>query len=263
MKIFIGGSIGITQLPDEILGEFWVRCLYDQHQILVGDAPGVDTAIQTQAFEKQYPKVTIYYSGVKCRNNCGNFETQQIQVQDGTKGREFYGAKDQAMVNDADVGLLIWDGQSAGTIHNAFRVLLQRKSCYFIVCDPMKQQFTSYPELNFEDLVGILNRIPRNQPSYRRSVLRRIDIKIGLLGLLKELYQLQYNETNTHKPLSNNTTLMPIYFAVRSWIRDFNPPVSPGSVRKGQQFTTTIPWPMLMANSNVTLNDILNNVYQF
>jgi adenine-specific DNA-methyltransferase len=45
----------------------------------------------------------------------------------------FYASKDEEMAKDADVGFMIWDGKSFGTLANAFRLIDQGKKVVIIV----------------------------------------------------------------------------------------------------------------------------------
>ena len=86
-------------------------------EILIGDAPGVDSGIQWYLQSRNYTKVTVYYSidgnRTKPRNNWG-FETVGIVGS--------YGDRDKAMCEIADYGLAIWNGHSRGTAGNIERV---------------------------------------------------------------------------------------------------------------------------------------------
>ena len=50
------------------------------------------------------------------------------------KGRDLYTLKDISMAEDADYGLMVWDGESKGTLNN---ILLMKKlnKKFFVVLD--------------------------------------------------------------------------------------------------------------------------------
>jgi PDZ domain-containing secreted protein len=117
MQIFISGSISIKALDTE------VTCLLDSimadgQTVLIGDAFGVDKLVQQYLFERNYQFVTVYFSGAKVRNNIGGWQTKQISNDNNLTGKSMYQLKDVAMAQDADCGLMIWDGKSQGTKFN-------------------------------------------------------------------------------------------------------------------------------------------------
>lgn len=124
--VFIGGSRRLSRLNDQIrakLAEISDRQLH----ILVGDANGADRAIQAQLADWHYPNVTIYYVGSKPRNNEGNWPLLKVATPSGLKGFEFYSAKDKQMATEADCGLMIWDGESRGTLANVMNLVREDK----------------------------------------------------------------------------------------------------------------------------------------
>ena len=86
--------------------------------MLIGDANGADRAVQAQFAAWNYPLVTVYFVGVKPRNNEGSWSVCRIDASSKSKDFEFYAAKDRQMAHDADCGLMIWDGESRGTLAN-------------------------------------------------------------------------------------------------------------------------------------------------
>lgn len=110
-----GNSITPT-LPKEVLSKINYYILVG-HKIIVGDCQGIDTLVQKYLNKCNYRNVVVYYSGSKCRNKV-NQDWQSVSVLSNESGRAFYTAKDIAACNDADAGLAIWDGKSAGTNRN-------------------------------------------------------------------------------------------------------------------------------------------------
>ena len=114
MKIFISGSISIKVLDETHLG-FLTQIIDSKQTILIGDAYGVDKAVQIYLSERNYQDVTVYFSGEKPRNNIGNWHTKQCLSSENLTGKAFYQIKDKAMAEDSDSGLMFWNGKSKGT----------------------------------------------------------------------------------------------------------------------------------------------------
>jgi hypothetical protein len=98
-----------------------------QLQVLVGDANGFDRAAQTYLSDHHYRAVTVYCTAGECRNNVGNWPQRAVDYQGRDRGLEFYTAKDDAMLQDADFGLFAWDGKSKGTLRNIRKMAEQSK----------------------------------------------------------------------------------------------------------------------------------------
>jgi hypothetical protein len=95
--------------------------------ILIGDAPGVDNAIQQYLADKHYENVWVFHMGDRYRNNLGQWKTKAIAATSSQKGSEFYALKDVEMAKEADYGLLVWDGRSRGTRNNVHNLLKRGK----------------------------------------------------------------------------------------------------------------------------------------
>lgn len=127
MKIFIAGARSITTVDSFVINKLHSIC--DKHfDVLVGDCYGVDTVIQSFFANCAYQKVTVYASNGAARNNVGKWMTKSIPVASTTRGFEFFRQKDIAMANDADLGFMIWDGESRGTLHNIMTLAEQKKT---------------------------------------------------------------------------------------------------------------------------------------
>jgi len=117
MKVFISGSISIKKIPMNAIEKI-DNIVRKNYAIIVGDAKGVDSMVQEYLQKKNYKNVIVYYAGNKIRNNIGGWNTKQIGNDSKKQGRELYTLKDIEMANDADYGLMIWDGKSEGTLNN-------------------------------------------------------------------------------------------------------------------------------------------------
>ena len=120
--VFIGGSRNVPRLSAQV-HERLTNVVQVGAQVIVGDANGADKAVQKFLSEHEYQRVTVFCSGAECRNNIGHWETRHIDAPKNAKGFDFYAAKDRVMAREADYGLMIWDGKSAGTILNILRLL--------------------------------------------------------------------------------------------------------------------------------------------
>ena len=120
--IFIGGSRHVSRLSAEVKRRL-DNVIASFHQVIVGDANGADKAVQKHFFDAGYANVTVFCSGDAPRNNLGSWTTHRVDVPKGTKGFQFYAAKDREMAREADFGLMIWDGKSPGTVLNVLRLV--------------------------------------------------------------------------------------------------------------------------------------------
>ena len=121
-KVFIGGSRDIPILPEEA-----VRRLFNVvdrgHSVLVGDADGVDLAVQGFLRDLGHRDVTVFHASGRCRNNLGNWPGRAISPPPSARGYAFHAAKDREMADAAEFGLMFWDGRSNGTVLNVLRLV--------------------------------------------------------------------------------------------------------------------------------------------
>ena len=115
-----------------------------------------------------YPNVIVYHVGSSCRNNIGNWSTHPVEVQRTQRDFNYYAAKDLAMTEAADYGLMIWDGESPGTVNNVLNLLEGGKKVVVYV-SPRKEflTFRTLPEAI--ELLGDMNPME----------VVRLDRKIG------------------------------------------------------------------------------------
>ena len=173
--VFLSGSRKLGRLNDDIRQR--VRNITSQSfEIVVGDANGADKALQAYLSSLEYPKVTVYCAGARCRNNVGAWPIRHIEVPSNLRGREFYTHKDKAMARKADYGLVLWDGKSAGSIENVLELLRSGKRA-LVYLSPKK---TFYSIASVADLRGALDDCETED-------LKVIDGKVGLSDFLAEL----------------------------------------------------------------------------
>src|SRR6185437_9213692 len=69
----------------------------------------------------------VYFVGVRPRNNVGCWPLLHVETPKGLKGFDFFSAKDKRMAHEADCGLMLWDGESRGTLANVVNLVSEEK----------------------------------------------------------------------------------------------------------------------------------------
>lgn len=146
-RVFIGGSRHITRLNAQIRQRL-DRVVEKAYPVVLGDANGVDKAVQSYLSELGYTNVTIYCTEGGLRNNLGNWPVNVIPRGVLRKSFEFYALKDRAMAMEATSGLMLWDGESRGTLTNITNLLTASK-IVLVYVSPLKHwsTFSSLREL--------------------------------------------------------------------------------------------------------------------
>lgn len=179
-KVFVSGSMRIKNLDKEVL-ERINNILTSEYSVIVGDADGVDSAVQDYLESKGASSVIVYCTGDKPRNNLGHWETKNICSSATPGTREYFTAKDIRMAEDCDYGLMIWDTRSSGTLSNTIE-LLKRKKVSLVYINKTKEFLKVKDVSDLERLLRFMS-----QPS-----LKKVDAK---LGLLKKVEALKFNQT--------------------------------------------------------------------
>lgn len=109
MIVTVFGSISIKSLTDAETARV-AKLIELDAEILVSDADGVDTAVQSILAAASFRKVMVYHRGPRPRCNKGGWPTVAISGS--------YTDKDRAMCSAADCALAFWDGRSPGTRRN-------------------------------------------------------------------------------------------------------------------------------------------------
>ncbi len=125
-SVFIGGSRRLSRVNKEFACRL-DNIIENRLRVLVGDANGFDRAAQKYLDDQGYREVIVYCTEGVCRNNVGNWGQQSVEYYGRDRGREFYTAKDDAMLRDADYGLFAWNGKSKGTVRNVRKMAEQGK----------------------------------------------------------------------------------------------------------------------------------------
>jgi hypothetical protein len=175
--VFLSGSRKISRINDAIRQRV-DNVVAKKLDIVIGDANGADRAMQAYLAEIGYEYVTVYFVGVQPRNNVGNWRTEGIAAPSNLTGRDFYTVKDKKMAQQADFGLVLWDGRSAGSIANVLEMLKSGKKAV-VYFGPEK---TFYTITSGEDAQKLVDKCDAES-------LREIDRKVKLDGALREINQ--------------------------------------------------------------------------
>lgn len=126
-KVFFGGSRNLGRLNSALRTRLR-NLITNKHTVLVGDANGVDKAVQSFFAEEGYRDVVVYCMDGECRNNVGNWPIKSVDSDGRKKDFAYYAMKDAQASLDADYGFMIWDGESKGTLNNVLNLIQQGKS---------------------------------------------------------------------------------------------------------------------------------------
>ena len=124
--MFVGGSRRITRLDAEVRQRL-DRIVDKRLPVVIGDANGADKAVQRYLSERKFEAVEVFAADESPRNNVGGWSVRVIRPGHARKDFDYYASKDRAMAVAATVGLMLWDGQSRGTLMNVLRLADQRK----------------------------------------------------------------------------------------------------------------------------------------
>lgn len=129
-KVFISGSISVKDLSLKIKNRL-DNMIKNNLSILVGDAEGIDSAVQMYFSKNNYFNVTVYSITENPRQiKSSKFNKKFIKLKEDLttkRERERQREKDKAMTEDSDYSLVIWDGKSKGSFNNILRSLEQNK----------------------------------------------------------------------------------------------------------------------------------------
>jgi len=139
-SVFVAGSRALSKLNAQIK-ERLDNIVKQNFAVLVGDANGIDKAVQRYLAERGYQNVVVYCMEV-CRNNVGNWPARGHMAESGLRhDRQYYTIKDLAMAKDASCGFMIWDGKSKGTLTNVINLVNADKKV-LLYSAPKKHFFT-------------------------------------------------------------------------------------------------------------------------
>jgi hypothetical protein len=126
-KVFFGGSRSLSSLDSAVRTRLR-NVIARGHAVLIGDAHGMDTAVQSFFAEEGYRNVVVYCMEGECRNNVGNWPIEAVSSGGRKKGFAYFALKDARMSLEADHGFMIWDGVSKGTLNNVLSLTEQGKA---------------------------------------------------------------------------------------------------------------------------------------
>jgi nucleoside 2-deoxyribosyltransferase len=126
-KVFIAGSRRLSRLGADV----WRRIdniIEKGFTVLIGDANGVDKAVQQYLVARHYSAVIVFCMEDGCRNNAGGWTTRVVVSPDASR-HDFahFSTKDREMVREADYGLMLWDGRSRGTLTSTIGLVRKGK----------------------------------------------------------------------------------------------------------------------------------------
>lgn len=125
-KVFFGGSRNLGRLNPAIRTRLR-NLITNKHTVLIGDANGVDKAVQSFFAEEGYKDVVVYCVNGEPRNNVGSWPLRAVDSGGRKKDFAYYALKDAQASLDADYGFMIWDGESKGTLNNVLNLIQQGK----------------------------------------------------------------------------------------------------------------------------------------
>jgi hypothetical protein len=154
-KVFIAGSRRLSRLNPSVRRRI-DNIIEKGLTVIIGDASGVDKAVQTYLSEKHYGSVIVFCMDDACRNNVGNWPVRKIHATE-SKRRDFayYSTKDRAMATEADYGFMLWDGHSRGTLTNIVNLVRDGKPVVLCVAPSKSFQTIRDPS----QLIQLLGQI--------------------------------------------------------------------------------------------------------
>lgn len=170
--VFIAGSINIHHL-DPKFKERINNIVTSGFNVVVGDADGADTSIQEYLYELHAEKLTVFCTSIP-RNNVGGWPTRTIDSKHAPGTRAFFTAKDLAMADIADYGLMIWDAKSTGTLSNVFELLMRKKKSVVFV-NKLKAFKTVTTIEQFEGLLECMSEDAKRKADEKIRLLSRVD----------------------------------------------------------------------------------------
>lgn len=166
-KVFFGGSRNLGRLNPAIRTRLR-NLITNRHTVLIGDANGVDKAVQSFFAEEGYKNVIVYCMDGECRNNVGNWHIEPVNSGGRKKDFAFFAMKDAKMSLDADYGFMIWDGESKGTLNNVLNLVQQNKQALVYVSP--KREFVQIKST--ADVSAIVSNCPSELIEYLNKKIK-------------------------------------------------------------------------------------------
>lgn len=174
--VFIAGPRAISKLSKDI--EERLHNIYLKNtEVVVGDAMGVDKAVQEYFHVLNYQHVNVYAAQGKARYNVGNWPVINVEVNKNLKGFDYYAAKDMEMADIADHGFMIWNGKSKGTLNNIINLVNRNKKTLVY--------FTPESEFFCIDKIGQLEDLLQRCDEDTRILYKDISYKTEQLSIME------------------------------------------------------------------------------
>jgi hypothetical protein len=141
---------------------------------VVGDSDGVDTSIQKYLANHGAPKAIVFCSGERPRNNVGHWPIQCVETNHSQGSRAYFTAKDIRMAEVADIGLMIWDTKSTGTLSNVIELLRRKKKTVVFVNKAKVFKNISNVE-QLEELLSFMSEPAKQKADEKIRLFSRID----------------------------------------------------------------------------------------
>ena len=175
-KVFIAGSRHLSRLNADV--KHRIDTMIEKgFTVLVGDANGADKAVQRYLEEKHYRDVIVHCMEGHCRNNVGNWPAREVPPPPGARGFVYYSTKDKVMADDSDYGLMLWDGESKGTLNSVINMVRQNKPVVVYLA-PRKTFQNLRSQADVADLLSNCDR----------ASVERFERELGIDGLHPRLH---------------------------------------------------------------------------
>lgn len=172
-KVFIAGSMNIKHLDPKIKVRI-DNIVAHNFEIVVGDADGADKSIQSLLLNYGETKTIVFCSGDKPRNNVGNWPVHRVETHYVAGSRAFFTAKDIRMAEVADIGLMIWDTKSTGTLNNIIELLARKKkAAVFINKNKVFKNIATVEQL--EELLSYMSEYAKKKANEKIKLYDRIN----------------------------------------------------------------------------------------
>jgi hypothetical protein len=139
-KVFIGGSRRLSRLDKSVKSRL-DNIIEKGFTVVVGDANGADKAVQRYLASMGYQQVVVFCMSGECRNNVGHWPIREVSATAGARGFAYFSKKDRVMGEEADYGLMLWDGRSRGTLTSIADLVRQGKPV-LVYMAPAKSFYT-------------------------------------------------------------------------------------------------------------------------
>ena len=171
-KVFIAGSRQLSRLNADVKRRIDTM-IEKGFTILVGDANGADKAVQRYLAAKGYRNVVVHCMARNCRNNVSKWPTREVEAPKGARGFTYYATKDQAMVEDAAYGLMLWDGESKGTLNSVINMIRRNKPVVVYLA----------PQKVFQNLRSV-DDVSELLSKFDRATVQRFERELGIEHVL-------------------------------------------------------------------------------